>query len=87
MSPINSSQVTWAFLGDCLTKMLTTVKSVLDVRFNEDLIMSGKLGLHSWTHHQTLRQVFKDLSILKSFSQRMYLVADLPSSNEDYFRA
>ncbi|KAJ1529376.1 hypothetical protein ONE63_006163 [Megalurothrips usitatus] len=41
MSPSNSSQVTWSFLGDCLTKMLTTVKSVLDVRFNEDLIMSA----------------------------------------------
>ncbi|KAK3930101.1 Serine/threonine-protein kinase SMG1 [Frankliniella fusca] len=41
MSPSNSSQVTWTFLGDCLTKMLTTVRSVLDVRFNEDLIMSA----------------------------------------------
>lgn len=26
--------------------MLTTVKSVLDVRFNEDLIMSGKSSLY-----------------------------------------
>lgn len=41
MSPANSTQVTWTFLGDCLSKVLVTVKSVLDVRFNEDLIMSA----------------------------------------------
>ncbi|XP_034250537.1 serine/threonine-protein kinase SMG1 [Thrips palmi] len=40
MSPANSTHVTWTFLGDCLSKVLVTVKSVLDVRFNEDLIMS-----------------------------------------------